>query len=106
MAALYSLCVGVATYKNAPPIPPAEKEALAVHLRLVARGARSTLLTGRRATLKRFKDELAEIRDRAVPGDLVLVYFNGHGGQPSRKCGRRWERAGVPAVLCRSAHRR
>jgi Dyp-type peroxidase family len=80
MPNVYAICVGIETYRNAPPIPPAHAEAEKIHLRMLARGAKSKLITGRRATRDRFLQEIGRVASVAAEGDLALIYFTGHGG--------------------------
>jgi len=81
MINLHALCIGVSAAPGAPPIPPAAYEAGQVHLRLTARGASSTLLTGGRATSLRVRTEMLKLSTVSKENDHVIIYFNGHGGR-------------------------
>lgn len=83
-----ALLVGVNEYPNLPSRYRLhgcvnDVEAMAYILETVAGFARDdiTLLRDQEATRDRILDELGRLSDQAVPGDVVVFHFSGHGSQ-------------------------
>lgn len=85
----YALIVGISKYKN-PSIPQlqfANRDAVAFRNYLVSTGVDSnniTLLVDEQATNGEFWASLNFITDIAKQGDMVYIYFSGHGDVESK----------------------
>ena len=85
----YALIVGISKYKN-PAIPQlqfANKDAIAFRNYLVSTGVDSnniTLLVDEQATNGEFWASLNFITDISKQGDMVYIYFSGHGDVESK----------------------
>ncbi len=77
----HAICVGVLNFEPAHPVASAEADAARLHRRLLARGVRSHLLVGPRACKEKIASTIHRIGREANPGEQLIFYFSGHGGQ-------------------------
>jgi len=80
-----AICVGVGAFQDPRirPLPVSGHDAQAMAEALQAHGAMDEviLLVNEQATLAAIREAIAALVERTGPGDIVFVYWSGHGGR-------------------------
>jgi serine/threonine protein kinase len=81
---LHAILIGIAAYRNLPPLSKTAIDARDLHDLLAQSGypaANLILLRDKQATKSAINDELDRLARRAGPDDTVVIFFSGHGTQ-------------------------